>query len=259
MKYMLLIYSAEDGWTEAERTQCMLDSIAICDELDAQGQWLASSPLHSVMTATCVRVRSGRVLVTDGPFAETTEQLGGYYIIDVADRDEAIAIASRLPPAAKGTVEIRPLHPLPESLSLPRPESGQQDTVETESRRSYMVLLYAEPGAWPPAEHATALAESVQLCHQLHAQGQFLSAAPLQPPEMAACVRVRNSVQTVVDGPFTETKEQLGGYFLIRVANLDEAIAIAGRIPGSRRGTAEIRPLFPLPVRSSWRLPKPMP
>ncbi len=114
MKYMLLIYGAENSWTEDERRDCMLESMAICDKLVAQGKWIASSPLYSVDTATCVRVRSGHRQIMDGPFAETTEQLGGYYIIDVDDLDEAIAIAGRLPPAKKGTVEIRPLFPLPE-------------------------------------------------------------------------------------------------------------------------------------------------
>jgi hypothetical protein len=110
--------------------------------------------------------------------------------------------------------------------------------------------MYAEPGAWPPEDHAPALAESVELCHELHRRGEFVSAAPLQPPETAVCVRLRHGHRIVADGPFAETKEQLGGYFLIRVANLDGAMAIAARIPGSRRGTAEIRPLFPLPQRS---------
>ena len=114
MNYMLLIYGAEDCWTEEERRECMLESMSICDELEAEGKYVASSPLHSVTTATSLRVRDGKRQLTDGPFAETTEQLGGYYIIDVANLDEAIAIASRLPPAKKGTVEIRPLFPLPE-------------------------------------------------------------------------------------------------------------------------------------------------
>lgn len=250
MKYMLLIYGAETGWTDDERRDCMLESMAICDELEAQGKWLASSPLYPVTTATCVRVRNGHAQVTDGPFAETTEQLGGYYVIDVADLDEAIAIAGRLPPAAKGTVEVRPLLPLPEPLTLPEARQGHHTTANTERPRDYLVLLYAEPGVWPPEDHAPALAESVELCHELHRRGQFVSAAPLQPPETAICVRLRHGTRIVADGPFTETKEQLGGYFLIRVAHLDEAIAIASRIPGSRRGTAEIRPLFPLPERS---------
>jgi hypothetical protein len=112
MKYMLLIYSAEDAWTEEERAACMEESKSICHELNAQGKYLGSSPLHPVTTATSIRIRNGKRLVTDGPFAETTEQLGGYYIIDVEDLDEAIAIASRVPPAKKGTVEIRPVFEL---------------------------------------------------------------------------------------------------------------------------------------------------
>ena len=88
--------------------------MAICDELAVQGKIVATSPLHSVTAATSVRVRNGQRQITDGPFAETTEQLGGYYVIDVEDLDEAIEIAGRIPPAKVGTVEIRPLFPLPE-------------------------------------------------------------------------------------------------------------------------------------------------
>ena len=112
MKYMLLIYGDESTWTDQERQDCLVESLAICDELEAEGKWIASSPLHSVQTATSVRVRDGRRQITDGPFAETSEQLGGYYIIDVDNLDEAIAIAARVPPAKKGTVEIRPLFEL---------------------------------------------------------------------------------------------------------------------------------------------------
>lgn len=108
----------------------------------------------------------------------------------------------------------------------------------------YLVLLYAEPGAWPPDEHRVALQESIDICHQLHAKGQYLGASPLQPPSTATCVRVQGGKQIVSDGPYAETKEQLGGYFLIDVESLDEAIAIAAQIPGARRGTAEIRPLM---------------
>jgi hypothetical protein len=109
MKYMLLIYGNEADLTLEQREDCMMESMAICDELAAQGKYIASAPLHSITTATSLRMRQGKRLITDGPFAETTEQLGGYYIIDVENLDEAIAIASRLPPAKKGTVEIRPV------------------------------------------------------------------------------------------------------------------------------------------------------
>ena len=112
----------------------------------------------------------------------------------------------------------------------------------------YILLMYAEEDAWPPEEHRVALEESIGICHQLHAQGQYLDAAPLQPPSTAKCVRVRDGRPVVSDGPYAETKEQLGGYFLIDVESLEEAIAIAARIPGARRGTAEIRPLL-LPLQ----------
>jgi hypothetical protein len=113
MKYMLLVYSAESGWTDAEREECMSESTELCHELNSRGKFIAASPLHSVTAATSVRVRDGKRLITDGPFAETTEQLGGFYIIDVANLDEAIAIAGRIPPAQKGTIEIRPIFELP--------------------------------------------------------------------------------------------------------------------------------------------------
>jgi len=113
MKYMLLVYGDEQAWDEAEREQCYQDSAQIAHEIKATGQYLAAAPLHPVATATSVRVRDGKRLVTDGPFAETREQLGGYFIIDVKDLDEAIEIAGRLPSARLGTVEIRPIMEIP--------------------------------------------------------------------------------------------------------------------------------------------------
>lgn len=112
MKYMLLVYGAENAWTEKERTECMVDSTKLCHELASQGRFLGASPLHPVAMATCVRVRDGHRVTTDGPFAETTEQLGGYFLVDAANLDEAIAIAGRIPAASKGTVEIRPIFEL---------------------------------------------------------------------------------------------------------------------------------------------------
>lgn len=119
MKYMLLIYSDEKAWSEGERAECMAESTEICHELQEKGQFLGASPLHSVTSATSLRIRNGKKILTDGPFAETTEQLGGYYIIDVDNLDEAIAIASRLPPVKKGTVEIRPIFEL-DNLPVPQ-------------------------------------------------------------------------------------------------------------------------------------------
>jgi hypothetical protein len=109
MKYMLLIYADENAWTENEREHCYAESVELTQQLHENGQYLDASPLHSVATATSVRVRDGKRQVTDGPFAETREQLGGYFLIDAQDLDEAISIAGRIPGVRKGTVEIRPL------------------------------------------------------------------------------------------------------------------------------------------------------
>ena len=113
MKYMLLIYTDEKGWTESEREKCFVKSTQLTHELHAKKQYLGAAPLHPIAMATSVRVRDGKRLVTDGPFAETREQLGGFFLIDARDLDEAIGIASRLPAGRWGTVEIRPVLEIP--------------------------------------------------------------------------------------------------------------------------------------------------
>jgi hypothetical protein len=109
MKYMLLIYADENAWTDSERQHCYVESTELTHELNARGQYIAASPLQPVATANSVRVREGKRLVTDGPFTETREQLGGSFLVEAKDLNEAISIASRIPAARKGTVEVRPV------------------------------------------------------------------------------------------------------------------------------------------------------
>lgn len=116
MKYMLLCYDDMSAWEkagEASLRAAMDEAVRLTHELNAKGQYVAASPLHPTSTAVSVRVRDGKPLVTDGPFAETREQLGGYYIIKASNLDEAIAIAARHPGVHFGTVEIRPIMELP--------------------------------------------------------------------------------------------------------------------------------------------------
>ena len=109
MKYMLLIYADEQAWPYPEREECFAESTQLAQQLSEEGHYLAAAPLQPSSTATSIRVRDGKPLVTDGPFAETREQLGGYFLIEADDLDDAMEIATRIPGARRGTVEIRPV------------------------------------------------------------------------------------------------------------------------------------------------------
>ncbi len=135
MKYMLLIYGVEDAWTQEERAECMADSTKLCHELATQGRFRGASPLHPVATATCVRVRHGERLTTDGPFAETTEQLGGYFLVEAPNLDEAIAIAARIPARGRAPSRFAP------SSSLPACRKAREHAPTT----SGQILLFLIP------------------------------------------------------------------------------------------------------------------
>ena len=115
MKYLCLVYHDEatvDALPEEERAAIVGDVLDYREELRQGGHYVASSPLQPVRTATTIRVRNGRVSITDSPFAETREQLGGFYLIETRDLNDAIRLASRMPPARVGSIEVRPLQEL---------------------------------------------------------------------------------------------------------------------------------------------------
>lgn len=112
MQYLCLIYDDEKQWasfSQEERDSAMSECLAFEESIKTSGHFRACDALQPTSTATLVRVRNGTTLTTDGPFAETREQLGGYYLIEAKDRDEAIAIAARIPSAESGTIEVRPV------------------------------------------------------------------------------------------------------------------------------------------------------
>jgi len=245
MKYMLLIYSAESDWTEDERAACMVESMGIGEELATQGKYIASSPLEFVATATSVRVRNGRPQITTGPFAETSEQLGGFYILELENLDEAISVASRLPPAKKGTVEIRPILELE---GLP-PDAFELLSEHDSSLTPYVLLCYDDEAHWQQvgaeAQHA-AMMEAAATTRELASRGRYISASPLHPVETATSLRVRNGRRMISDGPFAETREVLGGFYVLLANDRSEVEAIAARHPGAPFGAVEVRPLFDL-------------
>ncbi|MEP6606395.1 MAG: YciI family protein [Nitrosospira sp.] len=124
----------------------------------------------------------------------------------------------------------------------------RNSTYYMEARQvKYMLLIYLDELVQSEMEREQCFQESAQLAHQLNASGQYVTAAPLHPTSTATSVRMQGGKRFVIDGPFAETREQLGGFFLIDAKNLDEAIEIAGRIPAGRWGTVEIRPVVDIP------------
>jgi hypothetical protein len=114
MQYLLMIYSNEKQWeeiSEAERNSMLAEYGAFTESIAKSGNYKAGEALEPTTTATTVRVREGKTLTTDGPFAETKEQLGGFYLIEARDLDEALAIAARVPSARVGSIEVRPILP----------------------------------------------------------------------------------------------------------------------------------------------------
>ena len=117
MKYLCLVYLEEKRLEEVQDSHC----VAFDDSLRDSGHCIASEALQSVQTATTVRTRNGKVSITDGPFAETKEQLAGFYLVEARDLDEAIQIASRIPPASVGSIEVRPIRPIRETVGRQKP------------------------------------------------------------------------------------------------------------------------------------------
>ena len=108
MKYLCLVYLSQENWNACPDSKCF----NFAEGLHDSGRLLAAEPLHPVETATTVRVRNGQVTMTDGPFAETKEQLAGFYLIDARDLNEAVQVASQIPPAHNGSIEVRPVRDL---------------------------------------------------------------------------------------------------------------------------------------------------
>jgi hypothetical protein len=114
VKYLLLIYMTDDAMNQQERDACYNESTQLAHDLKANGHYLSANPLHPAATARSVRIRDGKTIITDGPYAETREHLGGYFLVEAANIDEAARIAQRIPGSRKGTVEVRQVLDIPD-------------------------------------------------------------------------------------------------------------------------------------------------
>ena len=208
------------------------------DETIAAKVNMAGDPLRTVDDATTVKVRDGRVVVTDGPFAETKEQVSGYDLLQCGSLDEAVSWAAKHPASWLGAAEVRALAGDP----IPLPPGPVPAPAEGKTR--YVLFVCTDP-AVDPAELARTGSAEAWIAEQ-GGQGVRVFGSKLAPPGAARTVRVRGKQAIVTDGPFAETKEQIAGFDVLDCADLDEAIAVAARHPMARGGLLELRPVRPL-------------
>jgi hypothetical protein len=195
---------------------------------------LQGSRLRPTADATTVKIRDGELIITDGPFAETKEQVAGYDVLECASLDEAVRWAARHPSSWVGAIEVRALPESAPAVPLPEPREG---------KIRYMMLVCTDP-AVDPREFERAEPVDPWVA-ETDDRGVRLYGSELEPPKDARTVRVRDSHTIVTDGPFAETKEQIAGFDVLECADLDEAIEVARRHPMARLGVLEVRPFWP--------------
>jgi hypothetical protein len=234
MRRYMLIYTSdpdlESQW--GEETQAALSSWF--EEVIRPGVSLQGSGLRPAADATTIKIRDGELLITDGPYAETKEQVVGYEMLECTSLDEAVRWAGRHPHSWTGAAEVRPLPDSAPAVGLPEPSVG---------KIRYLMLVWTGPAA-DPAEFAR-IESAGSWVAEMNARGVRLYGSELESPASARTVRVREQRAIVTDGPFAETAEQIVGFDVLDCADLDEAIEAAAKHPMARVGILEVRPFRP--------------
>jgi hypothetical protein len=248
MKYML-IHAVDESRVGELPPHIETELTAWAEEMVGRGIELDGARLFPTSDATTVRVPDGDVQVTDGPFAETKEQIAGYDVLDCADLDTAIAVAAAHPTLHVGAIEVRAFDD-----GMPTPEVPE--TVADGMRR-YLMLVCADmrramaattaqtpsPDLWDPPEPELPDAEDDVERWIADAGPRRIYGWPLQLPSQAVTVRRVDGRVVTTDGPFAETKEQVAGFDLLECRDLDDAISVAAGHPVAGGGALEIRPL----------------
>jgi hypothetical protein len=224
MEFMLLIVDRKGAQAGAPPVG-MAEMGKFADELSQQGKLRGGAPLHPEATGARVRVRDGKAVVTDGPFAESREVIGGSFIVEAEDRAAAIAIAKRCPHARAGIVEVRDL--------------PDRDVAKAGQGKKFMFLLLMAPDLTDP--DGSGYREMIAYDEELKREGPYLESSQLGLDPPAARVEARGGKTLVTDGPFAETKEIAGGYYVVEAASRAQAIELAKRCPHAKWGTVEVR------------------
>jgi hypothetical protein len=245
MQYVLLIHAAESRFATMTREAgeaSMQAYGAFTKDLFSTGRAGDCAALEGTPTATSVRVREGHRSVKDGPYAETREQLGGYYTLDAETEEDALAWAAKIPDAQGGTIEVRPVVQMPS-----RPVEGVVPKLGADTHKEYLLLIYDIEARWAAMSESERNAQYggyVAFNDATKAAGRFIAGAQLRGAATAKLVQMHGDRRVVRDGPFAETREQLGGYYRVWAKDLDDATALAAQIPGAAAGTIEVRPVM---------------
>ena len=233
MRYML-IHAADPDLASKWDDEAQASFASWIEETIRSRVNLQGSRLRPTADATTVKIRDGELIITDGPYAETKEQVAGYDVLECASLDEAVRWAGRHPSSWVGSIEVRALPDSAPAVPLPEPVAG---------KIRYVMLVCTDPAVDP--REFTRIEPVDPWVAEVNGRGVRLYGSELEPPGSARTVRVRGSRAIVTDGPFAETKEQIAGFDVLECADLDEAIEVASRHPMARLGILEVRPFWP--------------
>ena len=232
MRYLLIFTTDPDlepEWND-ELNAAALDWV---EQSISAGTGLQGGALRPAADATTVKIRGGELIVTDGPYAETKEQIAGYDLLECASQDGALRWAARHPHTRTGATEVRALPDSAPVMPLPQPKAG---------KTRYLMFVCTDPAVDPREYEQMAPVEP--WVDENDSQGIRLYGSEIDPPGRARTVRVRESGTVITDGPFAETKEQIAGFDVLECTDLDEATEVAARHPMARVGLLEVRPFW---------------
>ncbi len=237
MNYLMLVCVENEG-SEDESAVMRERTPKWVDEMDGRGARLAGKALDSPDTAKVVRVRDGETLVSDGPFADTKEFIGGLDLLDCENLDEAIEVASKHPMSWYHLLELRPFFEHEDHPDL-RPEAPIESVTEPKMR--YLLMVCIDGIAEAPEVEEGILRDVMAWREQVEAGGEYVYGHALQDAAAATTVRVRDGQTLLTDGPFAETKEFLGGFAILDCDSEERAIELAAGHPIARFHQVEVR------------------
>lgn len=237
MRYMIQVAEAPsefDARSNEHAPEYWAGYAAYSQALRQAGVSAGGAALKAPDTARTVRTQNGALVVQDGPYADVKEQLGGFFIIEAENLDAALDWAARCPSAAQGAAEIRPVIAMDHSAYAP----------ENAPAPTHCFLLYDdEPHLrMTPAEAEAQMGRYMAYTEELVKAGVFVGGEPLEPRVTATTLRLADGARRVEDGPYADTKETLGGYYLIRAGSDEEAMKWAKLCPCADSGVVEVRP-----------------